>query len=53
MNKQIELAYYKETKRTFVYKTKKDNSLVTSVYLEKCQMPAEPPKSVTVTVEFE
>ena len=53
MNKQIELAYYKETKRTFVYKTKEENSLVKSVYLEKFQMPAEAPKRITITVEFE
>ena len=53
MKKQIELAYYKETKHTFVYKTKEDNSLVTSVYLVKTQMPADIPKKITVTVEFE
>ena len=53
MNKQIELPYYKETKHTYVYKTKDKDSLITSVYLEKSQMPAEAPKKVTVTVEFE
>jgi len=53
MNKQIELTFYKETKRTFVYKTKDEDSLITSVYLIKSQMPAEAPKKVTVTVAFE
>ncbi len=53
MNKQIELTFYKETKRTFVYKTKEKDSLITSVYLMKSQMPAEIPKKVTVTVVFE
>ena len=53
MNKQFELPFYKETKRTFVYKTKEKDSLITSVYLMKSQMPAEIPKRVTVTVEFE
>ena len=53
MNKQIELTFYKETKRTFVYKTKDEDSLITSVYLIKSQMPAAVPKKVTVTVEFE
>ena len=53
MNKQIELSFYKETKRTFVYKTKDEDSLVTSVYLMKSQMPAEVPRKITVTVEFE
>ena len=53
MNKQIELTFSKETKNTFVYKAKDENSLVKSVYLEKSQMPAEVPKSVTITVEFE
>ena len=53
MNKQIKLTFYKETKRTFVYKTKDEDSLITSVYLIKSQMPAEAPKKVTVTVAFE
>ena len=53
MKKHIELAYYKDTKNTFVYKTKKENSLITSVYLEKSQMPADKPKNITITVEFE
>ncbi len=53
MNKPIELAFYKETKRTFVYKTKDEDTLITSVYLIKSQMPAEVPKKITVTVEFE
>ena len=53
MKKQIELPYYKETKNTLVYKTKKENSLVTSVYLEKTQMPADKPKNITITVEFD
>ena len=53
MKKQIELTYYKETKHTFVYKTKKESSLVTSVYLVKTQMPADKPKKITVTVEFD
>ena len=53
MTKQIELTYSKETKRTFVYKTKDEESLITSLYLMKSQMPAEIPKRVIVTVEFE
>jgi len=53
MNKQIELPFYKETKRTFVYKTKDENSLITSVYLVKSQVPAEKPEKITVTVAFE
>ena len=53
MNKQIELTLAKETKRTFVYKTKDEDSLITSVYLIKSQMPAEIPKKITVTVEFD
>ena len=53
MNKQIELTLTKETKRTFVYKTKDENSLITNLYLMKSQMPAEVPKRVIVTVEFE
>ena len=53
MNKQIELTFYKETKRTFVYKTKDEDSLITSVYLVKAQLPAVIPKKITVTVDFE
>ncbi len=53
MNKQIELTFSKETKRTFVYKTKDENSLITSLYLMKSQMPTEVPKRVIVTVAFE
>ena len=53
MNKQIELTYSKETKGTFVYKSKDEDSLVTNLYLMKSHMPAEAPKKVTVTVEFE
>jgi hypothetical protein len=39
--------------RTFVYKSKDENPLIKSLYLQKSQMPAEVPKKVTVTVEFE
>ena len=53
MNKQIELALSKETKGTFVYKSKDEDSLITNLYLMKSQMPAEIPKKITVTVEFE
>jgi len=53
MNKQIELTFSKETKRTFVYKTKDEESLITSVYLIKSQMPADIPRQITVTVAFE
>ena len=53
MNKQIELTFSKKTKRTFVYKSKDEDSLITNVYLIKSQMPAEAPKNITVTVEFE
>ncbi len=53
MNKQIELTFYKKTKRTFVYKTKDGESLITSVYLVKSQMPADIPRQITVTVAFD
>ena len=53
MNKQIELTLTKETKRTFVYKPKDEDSLITNLYLMKSQMPAEAPQKITVTVEFE
>jgi len=53
MSKQIELTLTKETKRTFVYKPKDENPLITSLYLMKSQMPAEAPKKITVTVEVE
>jgi hypothetical protein len=53
MSKQIELTLTKETKRTFVYKSKDENPLIKSLYLMKSQMPAEAPKKITVTVEFE
>ena len=52
MNKKLELPFYKETQRTFVYKTKDEDSLITSLYLMKSQMPAEAPKKITVTVDF-
>jgi hypothetical protein len=53
MSKQLELTLTKETKRTFVYKSKDENPLIKSLYLMKSQMPAEVPKKITVTVEFE
>jgi len=53
MNKKIELTYYKTTKNTFVYKSQDEDSLITSVYLVKAQMPAEKPRKITVTVAFE
>jgi len=54
MNKQIELELYKTTKRTFVYKTEDMDSLITSVYLQKSQMPAEMiPRKITITVDFD
>jgi hypothetical protein len=53
MSKQIELTLAKETNRTFVYKPMDENPLITSLYLMKSQMPAEAPKKITVTVEFE
>ena len=52
MNKQIEFELYKTTKRTFVYKTKNEDSLVTSLYLNKSQMPVELPRKITITVDF-
>ena len=53
MSNQLELILSKETKRTFVYKSKDENPLITSLYLMKSQMPAELPKKITITVEFE
>jgi hypothetical protein len=53
MSKQVELTLTKETKGTFVYASKDENPLITSLYLQKSQMPAEAPKKITVTVEFE
>ena len=53
MSKQIELTLSKETKGTFVYASIEENSLITNLYLKKSQMPAEAPKRITVTVEFE
>jgi hypothetical protein len=53
MSKQIELTLTKETKGTFVYASTDENPLITSLYLQKSQMPAEAPKKITVTVEFE
>ena len=53
MNKIIELELSKTTKRTFVYKTTDEKSLVTSLYLVKSQMPAEViPRKITITVDF-
>ena len=53
MNKQIEFELYKTTKRTFVYKSKGEDSLVTRLYLTKTQMPSEIPQKITITVDFE
>ena len=53
MSKQVELTLTKETKRTFVYAPIEENPLITNLYLMKSQMPAEAPKKITVTVEFE
>ena len=53
MNKKLELTLAKETKGTFVYASKDENSLITNLYLMKSQMPEEAPKKVTVTLDFE
>ena len=53
MKKQIEMKFSKETKGTFVYKSKDKDSLITNLYLTKSQMPVEIPKRVTVTIEFD
>jgi hypothetical protein len=54
MNKQIEFELDKTTKRTFVYKSKDEDSLVTSLYLKKSQMPTEMiPRKISITVDFE
>jgi hypothetical protein len=53
MSKQIEFELSKTTKRTFVYKSKDEDSLITSLYLMKSQMPAEIPRKITITVDFE
>jgi hypothetical protein len=53
MNKQMELTLSKETRNTFVYASNEENPLITNLYLMKSQMPAEAPKKITVTVEFE
>jgi hypothetical protein len=53
MSKQVELTLTKQTKATFVYKSKDEDPLISSLYLQKSQMPAEAPKKITVTVEFE
>ena len=53
MNKRIELTLSKETKGTFVYASTEENSLITNLYLQKSQMPAEAPKKITVSVAFE
>lgn len=53
MNKQVELTLSKETKGTFVYASVEENSLITSLYLQKSQMPIEAPKRISVTVTFE
>jgi hypothetical protein len=36
-----------------VYAPKDENPLITSLCLQKSQMPAEAPKKITVTVAFE
>ena len=53
MSRKIELTLSKETKRTFVYKSKDEDSLIKSLYLMQSQMPAEIPKKITITVDFE
>ena len=53
MSNQLELTLTKQTKGTFVYASKDESPLITSLYLQKSQMPAEAPKKITVTVEFE
>ena len=53
MSNQLELTLSKETKRTFVYKSKDENPLITSLYLMKSQMSAEIPRKITITVDFE
>lgn len=53
MSDQLELTLSKEIKRTFVYKTKDEKSPITSLYLMKSHMPAESPKKITVTLDFE
>jgi hypothetical protein len=53
MSKQIALTLSKETKGTFVYVSVEDNAVITNLYLQKSQMPAEAPKRITVSITFD
>ena len=53
MSEKIELTLSKETKGTFVYASIGENALITNLYLQKSQMPAQAPKKVTFSVAFE
>ncbi len=53
MTKQIQLILSKETKGTFVYASVDDNAVITSLYLQKSQMPVEAPNRIAVSIAFE
>lgn len=52
MGKLIDLTLSKETKGTFVYASGEENAVITNLYLQKSQMPAEAPKRITVSITF-
>lgn len=53
MRKSVKLALTKSTPGTHVYATEEKGVICRQIYLTKSELPADPPKSITLVVEWE
>lgn len=51
--KTIELNLVKSTKGTHVYGDDSDNAIIPTVYVKKSGLPTNPPKVLTLTLEYD
>ena len=53
MKKTIEMQWSKSTKGTHVYANNESDTPVPTIYIKKSALPAEEPKRITLTIEYE
>jgi hypothetical protein len=53
MKKIIKMEWSKSTKGTHVYANNDVDSVVPTIYIKKSGLPAEPPKTITLVIEYD
>ena len=53
MKKSIKMEWVKSTKGTHVYANDEPESPVSTIYIKRNGLPAEPPGTITLTIEYE